>query len=157
MLITILGILFICILFLPLSVKKVERNIEVFLLVMAVIAVTASHYLGAEACWTRSLVESSLVEPVKLTVATLIFGIIFRMLREPLKRKIVTWESRLGPRIFVALIIFSLGILSSLITAIIAALSSARSSAHSVWTGNMKRSSPCLPAFRSVWELRLRP
>ena len=93
MLLTILGILFICILFLPLSVKKVERNIEVFLLVMAVIAVTASHYLGAEACWTRSLVESSLVEPVKLTVATLIFGIIFRMLREPLKRKIVTWES----------------------------------------------------------------
>jgi predicted cation transporter len=122
MLLTILGILFICILFLPLSVKKVERNIEVFLLVMAVIAVTASHFLGAEACWTWSLVESSLVEPVKLTVATLIFGIIFRMLQEPLKRRIVTWESRLGPRIFVALIIFSLGILSSLITAIIAAL-----------------------------------
>ena len=122
MLLITLGFIFACILSLPLAVKRVEENLEVFLLVMAAIAVTASHFLGSEALWTSGLVKSALLEPVKLTLATLVFGIIFRMLRPTLKRKIVTWEVALGPRFFAALVIFSLGILSSVITAIIAAL-----------------------------------
>jgi predicted cation transporter len=47
---------------------------------------------------------------------------IFRMLRPALKRKIIVWEATIGPRVFAALVIFSLGILSSIMTAIIAAL-----------------------------------
>lgn len=117
-----LGSIFTGILFLPLSIKKVEENLEIFLLIMAVIAVTASHSLGADALWTSTLIESALVEPVKLTLATLFFGFIFRALRPALKRRIVAWEKTLGPRFFAAAVIFSLGILSSVITAIIAAL-----------------------------------
>lgn len=117
-----LGFIFTGILVLPLLVRKVEKNIEVFLLVMAVIAVTASHMMGPEAVWTAALVESALLEPVKLTLAVLIFGVIFRMIRPLLKRKIVAWEGKIGPRLFAALVIFSLGILSSIITAIITAL-----------------------------------
>jgi predicted cation transporter len=117
-----LGSIFTGILFLPLSVKRVEDNLEFFLLIMAVIAVTASHALGNEALWTSALIESALVEPVKLTLATLIFGFIFRTLRPALKRKVIIWERTTGPRLFAALVIFSLGILSSVITAIIAAL-----------------------------------
>lgn len=117
-----LGSIFTFLLVLPLSAKKVEENIEVFLFVMAVIAVTASHALGLKAAWTPDLVESALIEPVKLTLATLVFGVLFRSVRPLLKRKIVTWESVMGPRLFAALTIFSLGLISSIITAIIAAL-----------------------------------
>jgi predicted cation transporter len=46
----------------------------------------------------------------------------FRIIREPLKRKIVSVEKRLGPRVFTFLLIFFLGLASSVITAIIAAL-----------------------------------
>ncbi len=59
---------------------------------------------------------------MKLTIATLIFGLAFRAIREPLKRKIVAVETRLGPRMFAFLLIFTLGLASSVITAIIAAL-----------------------------------
>jgi len=117
-----LGSIFTFILVLPLSVKKVEENIEVFLLAMAVIAVTASHKLGPEAVWTPALIESALLEPIKLTLATFVFGVIFRMIRPVLRTKIVSWEEAIGPRLFAALVIFSLGVLSSIITAIIAAL-----------------------------------
>jgi predicted cation transporter len=122
MLTTTLGFIFACILLLPMAVKKVEHNLEIFLLVMAVITVTASHLMGREAAWTPALVEAAFTEPIKLTLATLVFGFVFRALRPALARKIVGWEEAVGPRLFAALVIFILGILSSIITAIIAAL-----------------------------------
>jgi len=122
MLTGILGSIFGFIIFLPFTTKKVEENLELFLFAMAVIAVTSSHFLGPEAVWTPALIESSLIEPIKLTLATFLFGIVFRLGRDPLKKKIVAWEIALGPRFFAAVIIFSLGLLSSVITAIIAAL-----------------------------------
>ncbi len=117
-----LGSVFAVILVLPLSVKKVEENLEFFLLAMAVIAVTAADALGPKTVWTQELVESALFEPVKITLATLVSGMLFRALRPLLKRKIVAWESAIGPRLFATLTIFSLGLISSIITAIIAAL-----------------------------------
>ncbi len=117
-----LGFIFMGILVLPLSVKRVEENIEVFLLCMALIAVTAAHMMGANAAWTPLLVEAALVEPIRLTAATLVFGGLFSAVRPVFRSKVVSWESALGPRLFAALTIFSLGILSSMMTAIIAAL-----------------------------------
>jgi predicted cation transporter len=117
-----LAAIFICILLLPMAVKRVEHNLEFFLLVMAVLTVTASHVMGREAAWTTALVEEAFTEPIKLTLATLIFGLVFRALRPALTRKIVGWEEAIGPRLFAALVIFTLGILSSIITAIISAL-----------------------------------
>jgi predicted cation transporter len=117
-----LGFIFTGILSLPLTVRKVEENLEFFLFTMAVVAVTASHFLGPEPLWTTALAKSAIEEPVKITLATLIFGVIFRMVRPVLRRKIVTWEAAVGPRLFSATVIFSLGLLSSIITAIIAAL-----------------------------------
>lgn len=62
------------------------------------------------------------MEPVKLTLATLAFGLAFRSIRAPLKKRIIAAEVRLGPRLFAFLLIFFLGLVSSVITAIIAAL-----------------------------------
>ncbi len=122
MLLIILWVIFVFLLILPLSVKKVEEHLEVFLLGVACIAVTASHYLGTEPRWTPEVIESAASEPLKLALATAVFGLIFGLLRTGIRKKILTWETFLGPRLFAAAVIFSLGILSSVITAIISAL-----------------------------------
>ncbi len=114
--------IFFIILLLPLLVKKVEHNLELFLLVIGVVTLTASHLLGPEPLLNLRLIESALAEPVKITIATLLFGLAFRAIREPMKKKIAAVEGRLGPRLFAFLLIFSLGLVSSVITAIIAAL-----------------------------------
>ena len=110
------------ILFLPLLVKRIEHNIEFFLFVMAVVAVTSSHLVGPEPAWSLKLLESSLTEPIKISLATLVFGLLFRVFQETIKKRIAYLEGRMGPRFFAFITIFSLGMISSVITAIIAAL-----------------------------------
>jgi predicted cation transporter len=107
---------------LPLLVKKVEHNLELFLLVIGGVTLMLSHLLGPESLLNLRLIESAFLEPVKITIATLIFGLAFRAVREPMKKKIVAIENRLGPQLFAFLLIFFLGLISSVITAIIAAL-----------------------------------
>lgn len=118
----ILVLIFLLILLLPMLVKKVEHNLELFLFVTGGVTLTLSHLLGPEPLITFGLAESALLEPIKLTIATLLFGLAFRAIRAPLKRKIVTAELWLGPQLFAFLLILILGLLSSVITAIIAAL-----------------------------------
>ncbi len=118
----ILIVVFFIILLAPLLLKRVERNLELFLLVIGSVTLMLSHLLGPEPLLSWKFIESALREPVKLAIATLLFGLVFRAMREPLKRKIVAVEMRLGPRLFAFLLILSLGVLSSVITAIIAAL-----------------------------------
>lgn len=122
MITSILILILLLILFLPLLVKTVEHNLELFLLVVGSVTLMLSHLLGPEPLLSLRLIESVFMEPVKITIATLIFGLAFRAIREPMKKMIVTTELRLGPRLFAFLLIFTLGLLSSVITAIIAAL-----------------------------------
>ncbi|HTG00274.1 MAG TPA: DUF1646 family protein [Nitrospirota bacterium] len=118
----ILGIIFLLILVLPITVKRVEHNLELFLLVIGGVTLVVSHFFGPEPLITLRVAESALLEPVKLTIATLIFGLAFRAIRDPLKKRISAIELKFGPRLFASLVIFFLGLLSSVITAIIAAL-----------------------------------
>jgi predicted cation transporter len=118
----VLILIFLVILLFPILVKKVEHNLELFLLVIGSMTLVLSHLLGPEPLLTVRLIESAFLEPVKLTIATLVLGLAFRAVRGGLKKKIVTIEERLGPRIFAFLLILVLGLISSIITAIIAAL-----------------------------------
>ncbi len=122
MITSVLVVIFFIILLVPMLVKKVEHNLELFLLVIGSVTLILSHLLGPEPLLSLRLVESALLEPVKLTLATLLFGLAFRAVREPMKKKIVAIEDALGPRLFAFLLIFLLGLISSVITAIIAAL-----------------------------------
>ena len=63
------------VLLLPFLVKKVEENLEIFLFAMGALAVTVSSQ------WAWPLVEEGLVEPIKITAAVLVAGVLFRFLR----------------------------------------------------------------------------
>jgi predicted cation transporter len=104
------------VLFLPFLVKRVEENLEIFLFVMGLLAVTAS------ALWAWPLVEEALVEPIKITLAVLIAGLLFKFLRPAARRAVGAAVSALGVKAFAFAIVVLLGFFSSVITAIIAAL-----------------------------------
>lgn len=115
---TIVGLFIILalVLSLPFLVKLVEENLEAFLFVMGAAAVTIT------GLWSLHLVKEALLEPVKITLAVLIAGTLFRFARPAIARAIEVASTALGVRLFAALVVVLLGILSSAITAIISAL-----------------------------------
>jgi predicted cation transporter len=101
---------------LPFLVRRVEENLEVFLFTMGVLAVTVS------SLWSAHLLVEALVEPIKITFAVLVAGLLFRSLRSAARRAVRAAVSRIGIKAFAACIVAVLGLVSSAITAIIAAL-----------------------------------
>jgi predicted cation transporter len=104
------------VLVLPFSVKKVEEQLEIFLFIMGVIAVTVTSQ------WNIVLIKEALIEPVKITLAVLIAGLAFRYLQKTITHNINKIADKIGIKLFVFLIVIMLGLISSVITAIIAAL-----------------------------------
>lgn len=104
------------VLLLPFLSRKIEEALEVFLFVMSIASVTISKR------WSWHLIEEALREPLMISAAVLVAGLAFRAVRY----KMQTWAQLFlrkfgyGPLLF--LLVAGLGLLSSLITAIIAAL-----------------------------------
>ncbi|KAA9027785.1 DUF1646 family protein [Niallia endozanthoxylica] len=111
-----LFIILFLVLFLPFSVKKVEHNLEAFLFVMGIAAATVSGMMNLH------LIEKALVDPINITLAVLIAGLITKWAQKPLEAAILATSKALTPRIFLALMVIILGLASSIITAIIAAI-----------------------------------
>lgn len=111
-----LGAVILLVLVLPFTIRKIEEEIEVFLLVMGTAAVTIS------GSWSLHLVWNAVHEPVKISLAVLIFGFLFRRMRHHIHYHVAEWARRLGAGLFIFTLIVGLGILSSVITAIMAAL-----------------------------------
>lgn len=104
------------VLILPFASRWVEEELEAFLLVMGVLAVTLSGR------WSAHLIEEALTEPIKISLAVLLFGFAFRRYRAAIRLRVDGWVDRLGLRWFLFVLVVGLGFLSSAITAIIAAL-----------------------------------
>jgi predicted cation transporter len=100
----------------PFFVRKVEEQIEVFLFILGCVAVTITSQ------WSSHLVKESLFEPVKITLAVLVAGCLFRFFQRAIADNVARAVRALGVRRFAFLTIAALGLLSSCITAIIAAL-----------------------------------
>jgi predicted cation transporter len=109
------------VLVLPMSVNFVERNLEAFLFLMGVLSVSLVHFLG-EPLWSLRLVRESLVEPVMITAAVLVVGLLVFRFKNTITGVIVRVERALGSKLFCFVLVIALGILSSVITAIMAAI-----------------------------------
>jgi predicted cation transporter len=110
------------VLVLPITVHFVEKNLEVFLFVMGVAAVSCAHFFGAGDVWSVHLVKEAVREPVMITIAVFIFGLLMYAFKKPVTSFIVAIEHKLGSKLFCFVLISLLGILSSGITAIMASI-----------------------------------
>jgi predicted cation transporter len=111
-----LVIILILVLFLPFSVKKVEHNLEIFLFVMGIAAASISGMMNLH------LIEKALIDPITITLAVLIAGLVCKWGQVQLEKSILWMNRILSPRIFFGLTVIILGLASSIITAIIAAI-----------------------------------
>jgi len=111
-----LTIILILVLFLPFTVKKVEHNLEAFLFIMGILAAYISGMMNAE-LWLKALED-----PIHITIAVLVAGLLFKWFQSPIERAISSLSRIIPYRVFLALIVIVLGLISSIITAIIAAL-----------------------------------
>jgi len=101
---------------LPFFIKAVEQNLEVFLFIMGISAAIISHKMGLE------LIFKGLKEPIMITAAVLMAGLLFHYFQAKIKLGISKILSVMSVKTFVFLEVVILGLLSSVITAIIAAL-----------------------------------
>lgn len=111
-----LSTLILVVLALPLTLHKVEENLEAFLFACGITAVTISHV------WSGHLILTALKDPIKITLAVLIAGLLFRQFNTHLQKLTQKAVKTIGLRWTLFLIVLILGITSSIITAIIAAL-----------------------------------
>ena len=113
---TLLCALIVAVLVLPLTLHKVEKNLEAFLFICGTFAVTVSHL------WSGHLIITALKDPIKITLAVLIAGFLFKRFHRTIQHNAQRILGAVGLKITLGFLVFYLGMISSLITAIIAAL-----------------------------------
>ncbi|MDR5684325.1 MAG: DUF1646 family protein [Armatimonadota bacterium] len=104
------------VLVLPLLSHRIEYNLEIFLFVMGVLAAAASGVLR------QPLLREALTHPVPITLAVLVAGLLFKSFRDRIDDAVVRLRLLLPMKAVIAILIVVLGLLSSVITAIIASL-----------------------------------
>lgn len=114
--IILLSIIICLALFLPFTVHAVEKELEAFLFVLGILAVSIT---GA---WSWELVGHAFTEPIEISLAVLITGLLFRKFRGAVTKFIEMIEDKIGLKPTIIVLVFGLSLLSSVITAIIAAL-----------------------------------
>ncbi|MGH7815241.1 MAG: DUF1646 family protein [Candidatus Binataceae bacterium] len=111
-----LGLILLAVLIGPVLIKPIERNIEVFFLVAGTLAA------GVSGQWSLKLLHAAATEPIALTAAVLVFGAAARIARPVLDRGIERLTRIVSARWVYFSLIVVLGLVSSVITAVIAAL-----------------------------------
>lgn len=111
-----LGVILALVLILPFASKKVEHNLEVFLFIMGLASSLVSGVLGLE------LGMKALEEPIMISAAVLVAGMLFKALQKYIKGAIDGLLKVMPVRVFMFLLVVILGLASSVITAIIASL-----------------------------------
>jgi len=111
-----LGLILIAVLAGPILIKPVERNIELFFLSVGALA----SIVTGQFRWL--MVRDAATEPIPLTIAVLVFGALARVGRPAFDRGVQRLRAVVSARwIYFALIVL-LGLISSVITAVVAAL-----------------------------------
>src|SRR5260370_34914803 len=76
----------------PVLVKPIEENIEIFFLIAGSFASAITGH------WSSGLFHAALAEPIALTIAVLVFGVIARILRPTLDRSLTRMIKAVAPR-----------------------------------------------------------
>jgi len=113
-----LGLVALAVLVGPFTVKKIEHNLEAFLFVMGVLSVTIA------GVWEMNLVEEAVMEPVVkgIVPAVLVAGTAFHYGRSRAQNAMSYILDHVSLKAVTFVMIVGLGLMSSVITAIIAAL-----------------------------------
>jgi predicted cation transporter len=127
--------LFLLVLILPFRVKQVEHNLEVFLFVCGVGALTIAGFMtipGETTGWSLAIIEEALLAPLKITTLfgipvgivqiVLIVGLLIYWLHHRLEAAIASAVDRFPLQAIVFFLIVILGLVSSIISAILAAI-----------------------------------
>ena len=116
MIILALTLILVLVMVLPFSFHAVERNIEIFLFFMGVAAAVAAGVLN------RHLLLEALQHPIPITGAVLVMGFVFKWTRRYIAAGVSWLLKHISTHAFVFALILALGLLSSVITVIIASL-----------------------------------
>lgn len=111
-------IILLLVLTLPFFVKAIERNLEPFLFVMGLAATIISGVFSSHL--VKEIFTNHLM--YMITAAVLIFGLLFKVFQDRVQQAIEVILRHIPLKVFVFLVVVVLGLISSMITAIIAAL-----------------------------------
>lgn len=111
-----LGIVALHLLVMPLTVRWVESHLELFLLAVGAVAVTVS---GG---WSGELVRKTFAAPVYVSFIVVVVSVIFNNYSRYIFRVLFAFFRTLEPRYSFALLVFLLGMASSLVSVTVAAL-----------------------------------
>lgn len=113
-----LFVIFVFVLIGPFVLKFIERNLEAFLFLMGVLAVTIA------GVWQIRLIKEALLEPIVkgIVPAVLVAGLLFHYGRTYADRGMKSLLRKVPLKVIVFVIVVVLGLVSSVITAIIASL-----------------------------------
>ena len=127
--------IFVIVLVLPFKIKKVEENLEVFLFICGVAALTISSFAileGETFGWTPEIIVEALTAPVMITTVAgipigivqivLIVGLIIYFAHNQIHKGIQALVNKVPLHILVFCLICGLGLISSIISAILAAI-----------------------------------
>ncbi len=128
-------VIFAIVLVLPFKVKKIEENIEMFLFLCGVAALSVASFAtlhGETFGWTPAIILEALAAPVMITTVfgipvgivqiVLIMGLIIYVAHRQIHAAIQSMVSRVPLSVIVFFLICGLGLISSVISAILAAI-----------------------------------
>jgi predicted cation transporter len=127
--------IFVIVLVLPFKIKKVEENLEVFLFICGVAALTISSFAileGETFGWTPEIIVEALTAPVMITTVAgipigivqivLVVGLFIYFAHNQIHKGIQAFVNKVPLHILVFCLICGLGLISSIISAILAAI-----------------------------------
>jgi predicted cation transporter len=127
--------IFLLVLILPFRVKQVEHNLEIFLFICSIAALTLSGFLsipGETTGWSRTIIIEALLSPLNITTffgipvgivqIVLLVGLLIYFFYHRLQGAILGMVDRIPLSWIVFLLIVILGLISSIISAILAAI-----------------------------------